>query len=81
MVKWIKLFDNQYVGFWVLGLLLFFLQEIPYMVMPLFKLETNPINLSFILPTLSQGRLPMYIQFYCTIYKTLVLFIYELLLS
>lgn len=43
MVKWIKIFDNQYVGFWVLGLLLFFLQEIPYMVMPLFKPETNPI--------------------------------------
>ena len=43
MVKWIKIFDNQYVGFWVLGLLLFLIQEIPYMVMPLFKLETNPI--------------------------------------
>ena len=44
MVKWIKIFDNQYVGFWVLGLLLFLIQEIPYMVMPLFKLETNPIK-------------------------------------
>lgn len=43
MVKWIKLFDNQYLGFWILGLLLFATQEIPYMVMPLFKLETNPI--------------------------------------
>lgn len=43
MVKWIKIFDNQYVGFWVWGLILFLIQEIPYMVMPLFKLETNPI--------------------------------------
>ncbi len=43
MLKWIKIFDNQYVGFWVLGLILFLIQEIPYMVMPLFKFETNPI--------------------------------------
>lgn len=43
MVKWIKLFDNQYFGFWVLGLVLFVIQEIPYMIMPLLKLENNPI--------------------------------------
>lgn len=43
MVKWIKLSDNQYLGFWFLGLLLFAIQEIPYMLMPLFHLETNPI--------------------------------------
>lgn len=43
MFKWIKIFEGQYVGFWILGLVLFFIQEIPYMVMPLFKLETNPI--------------------------------------
>ena len=43
MVKWIKLFENHFLGFWILGLLLFAIQEIPYMVMPLFKLETNPI--------------------------------------
>lgn len=43
MIKWIKLFGNQYLGFWVVGLVLFALQEIPYMIMPLFKLETNPI--------------------------------------
>lgn len=43
MVKWIKLFDNQYLGFWVLGLVLFVMQEIPYMIMPLLKLEANPI--------------------------------------
>jgi hypothetical protein len=43
MVRWVKLFGNQYLGFWVLGLVLFAIQEIPYMLMPLFHLETNPI--------------------------------------
>ena len=43
MVRWVKLFGNQYLGFWILGLILFLVQEIPYMVMPLFHLETNPI--------------------------------------
>ena len=33
MVRWFKLFDHQYFGFWVLGLVLFAIQEIPYMVM------------------------------------------------
>ena len=43
MVRWIRLFRDQYFGFWVLGLVLFALQEVPYMVVPLFHLETNPI--------------------------------------
>ena len=43
MVRWVKLFDHQYLGFWILGLVLFAVQEIPYMLMPLFHLETNPI--------------------------------------
>ena len=43
MVKWVKLLGDQYLGFWALGLILFALQEIPYMVMPLLKLESNPI--------------------------------------
>ena len=43
MVRWIKLFRDQYLGFWALGILLFALQEIPYMVMPMLHLETNPI--------------------------------------
>ena len=43
MVKWIKLFGNQYLGFWVLGLVLFAIQEIPYMIMPFLKPESNPI--------------------------------------
>ena len=43
MVRWVKIAGNQYFGFWVLGLVLFALQELPYMLMPLFRLETNPI--------------------------------------
>ena len=43
MVRWVKIFGNQYFGFWVPGLVLFALQEIPYMLMPLFHPETNPI--------------------------------------
>ena len=43
MIKWIKLFNNQYLGFWLLGIVLFAIQEIPYMVMPFIKLKSNPI--------------------------------------
>ena len=43
MVKWFKIFGDQYVGFWFLGLVLFALQEVPYMVMPFFRLDRNPI--------------------------------------
>ena len=43
MVRWIKIFGNQYLGFWALGLVLFALQEIPYLLMLLLHLQTNPI--------------------------------------
>jgi len=43
MVRWFKLSQNQYLGFWPLAFLLFALQELPYMIMPLFALESNPI--------------------------------------
>ncbi len=43
MVKWIKLFSHQYLGFWAVGLLLFLLQKVHYIIMPLMKLESNPI--------------------------------------
>lgn len=43
MVKWLKITENQYFGFWILGLVLFALQEVPYMLMPFLKLKTNPI--------------------------------------
>ena len=43
MVRWVRIIKNQYLGFWALGLLLFVLQEIPYLVMPFFRLDANPI--------------------------------------
>lgn len=43
MFKWFKIVKNQYFGFWALGLLLFAVQEIPYMIMPLLHLDPNPI--------------------------------------
>lgn len=43
MFKWVRIFGDQYLGFWVLGPVIFALQELPYIVMPLFNLQTNPI--------------------------------------
>ena len=43
MVKWFKLTKNQYLGFFALGLALFFIQELPYIVMPLLSLSSNPL--------------------------------------
>ena len=43
MVKWIKLTQSQYFGFFALGLALFLLQELPYIVMPLIPLSSNPL--------------------------------------
>lgn len=43
MIRWKKLFGNQYLGFWVVGLLLFAAQELPYMIMPLLDLTENPL--------------------------------------
>lgn len=43
MVRWIRLSKNQYVGFFALGLAFFILQELPYIVMPMIHLKTNPL--------------------------------------
>lgn len=43
MIKWRKIFGNHWLGIWFLGLAFFFVQEIPYMVMPLIHLDTNPL--------------------------------------
>lgn len=43
MFRWVRLFGQQHLGFWSLGLFLFIVQEIPYLVMPLIRMETNPI--------------------------------------
>ena len=41
MVKWIRITQNQYLGFFALGLAFFVLQELPYIIMPLIPLQTN----------------------------------------
>ena len=43
MFRWFRLAGRQYIGFWAIGLALFALQELPYLVMPLWKPESNPI--------------------------------------
>ncbi len=43
MVRWFRLFGEQHLGFWALGLVLFALQELPYLLMPLFRPAPNPI--------------------------------------
>lgn len=43
MFKWVKIIKNQYLGLWLIGLALFAIQEIPYMIMPLIPLEANPV--------------------------------------
>ncbi len=44
MVRWIKLTQHQSFGLFALGLLLFALQELPYMIMPLVPMETNVLT-------------------------------------
>lgn len=43
MFKWVRIVKNQYLGLWLIGLVLFAIQELPYMVMPLIPLQENPI--------------------------------------
>lgn len=43
MVKWFRLTKKQYFGFFALGLGFFVLQELPYIIMPLIPLESNPL--------------------------------------
>lgn len=43
MVKFFHLFKNYYFGISFIGIIAFAIQEIPYMIMPLIKLRTNPI--------------------------------------
>jgi len=43
MRRWVRLIGDQYLGFWILGLVLFAVQEIPYLLMPILRLEANPI--------------------------------------
>ena len=43
MIKWIKIYKNTWLGLFTLGFLFFFIQEIPYMIMPFIKLVSNPL--------------------------------------
>ncbi len=43
MFKWVKIIKNQYLGLWLIGLVLFVVQELPYMIMPSIPMQTNPI--------------------------------------
>lgn len=43
MFKWFKIVKNQYFGFWSIALLVYLIQEIPYIIMPFIPLSANPI--------------------------------------
>ena len=43
MVRWFRITQNQYFGFFALGLAFFALQELPYIIMPLIPLQSNPL--------------------------------------
>ena len=43
MVKWFRITETQYIGFFALGLAFFILQELPYIIMPLIRMEVNPL--------------------------------------
>ncbi|MCM1046745.1 MAG: hypothetical protein NC417_14670 [Candidatus Gastranaerophilales bacterium] len=43
MVKFFHLFRNYYFGISFAGIIAFIIQEIPYMIMPLIKMKSNPI--------------------------------------
>ena len=43
MVKSFHLFKNYYLGISFVGIIAFAIQEIPYMIMPLINLKSNPI--------------------------------------
>lgn len=43
MVKFFHLYKNYYFGISFIGVIAFAIQEIPYMIMPLIKLKSNPI--------------------------------------
>ncbi len=43
MVKLFHLYKNYYLGISFVGIIAFAIQEIPYMIMPLIKLKSNPI--------------------------------------
>ena len=43
MIKFVHLYKNYFLGFSMIGFIAFILQEIPYIVVPLVRPESNPI--------------------------------------
>jgi len=43
MVKWFNITQNQFFGLFALGIVFFVLQELPYIIMPLVHLQSNPL--------------------------------------
>lgn len=43
MIKWKPLFKDYYLGIFVIGIIAYIIQEIPYLVMPFINLNNNPI--------------------------------------
>ena len=43
MLKFVHIYKNYFVGLSLIGILAFAIQEIPYIIMPLVKPESNPI--------------------------------------
>lgn len=57
MLKFFHLFRHYFIGLSLVGLLAFVLQEIPYIVMPMIKLTSNPImNLPNELPWIERAQ-------------------------
>ena len=47
MFKFVHLFKHYFFGLSFIGIAAFVIQEIPYMIMPLIKSESNPIMNGF----------------------------------
>jgi hypothetical protein len=43
MIKGFRIFGNYYCGVWLLGIVFFLIQELPYAVMPFLSLPANPL--------------------------------------
>lgn len=43
MIKWIKIYKNMWFGLFALGFVFFFMQEIPYIIMPFVNIANNPL--------------------------------------
>ncbi len=43
MIKWKHLFNDYYLGIFLLGIAAILIQELPYIIMPFIELKSNPI--------------------------------------